>query len=298
MIPDLPTHFEKLSDVLKFRLQQTDLRYWLRKPPQRNDSPAELFRMSGRLYRAGFSEYEREQILRAWFDSYYRPITDREFHRAVTRVCGDTNRVSPKWPDPEQRRIDKVITSAAGALEDLRARSTPEPQKVDPAVIIDSLFPAGSLLCFARGLSSAETQVREHFRGRERQYQFLVPNPMSSRRGMTDTGSISCRCLANTGPLTYQVVEFDFGTLEEQAALHLHLARMLPLRLVVFSGNKSLHGWYDVKTREEATVTRFRRYAAALGADKATFTPCQLVRMPNGQRDNGVTQSVLFFHHV
>ena len=62
MIPDLPTHFEKLSDVLKFRLQETDLSYWLRKPPQRHDSPGELFRMSGRLYRAGFSEYEREQI--------------------------------------------------------------------------------------------------------------------------------------------------------------------------------------------------------------------------------------------
>jgi hypothetical protein len=100
--------------------------------------------------------------------------------------------------------------------------------------------------------------------------------------------------LANTGPLTYQVVEFDRGTLDEQAKIHLHLLHFAKLRLVVFSGNKSLHGWYDVRSMGPEEITRFRRYVAALGADKATFTPCQLVRTPNARRDNGAIQTVLF----
>ncbi|KAB2912482.1 MAG: hypothetical protein F9K30_20695 [Dechloromonas sp.] len=150
------------------------------------------------------------------------------------------------------------------------------------------------LLCLASSLPTAVTDTRDAFRGREHAHQFIVPNPMSASTGLTSEGRVSRRCLANTGPLTYQVVEFDQGALEEQAKIHLHLAGMAKLRLVVFSGNKSLHGWYDVRSMGPEVVMRFRRYVAALGADKATFNPCQLVRTPNARRDNGAIQTALF----
>jgi hypothetical protein len=43
-------------------------------------------------------------------------------------------------------------------------------------------------------------------------------------------------------------------------------------------------------------VLRLFRYAVALGADPATWIPCQFVRMPGGVRDNGKKQEVIYFN--
>jgi hypothetical protein len=91
------------------------------------------------------------------------------------------------------------------------------------------------------------------------------------------------------------VVEFDQGTFDEHAALLVHLAKLAPLVLVVHSGNKSLHGWFYCEGQSEEKVVRFFQYAVSLGADQATWTRCQLVRMPDGLRDNGKRQSVIYF---
>jgi hypothetical protein len=40
----------------------------------------------------------------------------------------------------------------------------------------------------------------------------------------------------------------------------------------------------------------FMRYAVMLGADRATWTRSQFVRMPDGTRDNGNRQTVYFFN--
>lgn len=266
----------------------------LLRPPKLHDSQSELFRMSGHLLRAGFDEGERGLILQSWFRGYYRRISDREFERAVTRVANESQAARKNWPEPDRRRIAKLTVFADGSLDTLKALSAPHPEAMATGAIIDRLFAPNSLLCMASGLSSAETEDRSYFRCREGHHQFVVPNAMSAKHGMNTDGRISRRCLANTGPLTYQVVEFDNGTLDEQAKIHLHLAGMAKLCLVVFSGNKSLHGWYDVRSMGPEGVTRFRRYVAALGADKATFTPCQLVRTPNARRDNGAIQTAVF----
>ena len=85
------------------------------------------------------------------------------------------------------------------------------------------------------------------------------------------------------------VVDFDSGSLDEQAALLLYLDTKVPLALVVFSGSKSLHGWFPANPGWE----EFFRTASRLGADSTLATPCQFARMPGGRRsDNGATQSV------
>ncbi len=40
------------------------------------------------------------------------------------------------------------------------------------------------------------------------------------------------------------------------------------------------------------------RYAVSLGADPATWTRSQFVRLPGGVRDNGKRQPVLFFNRA
>ncbi len=126
--------------------------------------------------------------------------------------------------------------------------------------------------------------------------QFIVPSPMSAETGLTQDGRQSSRCLQNTGPRQYLVVEQDTGTADEQAAILLYLAERAPLVMALTSGNKSLHGWFSCKGASEAKLRSFFNYAVTLGADPATWTPCQLVRMPEGRRDNGRRQAVLFLN--
>ncbi len=107
----------------------------------------------------------------------------------------------------------------------------------------------------------------------------------------------SAHTLDNTGPRRFLICEFDTGTRDEHAALLLHLAQFAPLVCAVHSGGKSLHGWFFVAGQPDATVLKFFRYAVSLGADTATWTPCQFVRMPDGTRDNGKRQTVYYTNY-
>ena len=52
--------------------------------------------------------------------------------------------------------------------------------------------------------------------------------------------------------------------------------------MAVYSGNKSLHGWFFCQGEPEEKLNRFMRVAVNLGADTATWTKSQFVRMPDG----------------
>ncbi len=103
------------------------------------------------------------------------------------------------------------------------------------------------------------------------------------------------RAKTNTGPRRYVVVEFDEGTFDEHATILLHLSKYMPLVLCVHSGGKSLHGWFFRGAATDETFKKFFDYAVTLGADPAIWTACQWVRMPDGQRDNGNRQRIVFF---
>lgn len=94
----------------------------------------------------------------------------------------------------------------------------------------------------------------------------------------------------------FLVVEFDRGTPDEHAALLTHLASFAPMVCTVHSGGRSLHGWFLVHGQSDEKVLRFFRYAISLGADPATWTRSQFVRMPDGLRDNGKRQTVFFLN--
>ena len=63
----------------------------------------------------------------------------------------------------------------------------------------------------------------------------------------------------------------------------LHLAKVAPLVLAVHSGGKSLHGWFYCAGQPEEKWLHFMRYAVSLGADPATWTRSQFVRLPEGR---------------
>jgi hypothetical protein len=81
------------------------------------------------------------------------------------------------------------------------------------------------------------------------------------------------------------------------AALLWHLSQYAPLTIAVWSGAKSLQGWFAGAGQEESTLRKFFEYAVGLGADSVTWKRCQLVRLPGGVRgSNGNRQTVEYFN--
>jgi hypothetical protein len=119
---------------------------------------------------------------------------------------------------------------------------------------------------------------------------------MTKRTGLTQEGKESAHALSITGPRRFLVVEQDHGTIDEQAAVLLHLAEHAPLALAVHSGGKSIQGWFYSAAQLEEKLRSFMQYFVSLGADPAPWCRSQFVRMPDGTRDNGKRQAVYFFN--
>ena len=163
---------------------------------------------------------------------------------------------------------------------------------------IDMLFPGNPLLCFATAPWSCAVRERNRWRGRVGQHPFMVPSAMTAFTGMNKSGRESARCLGNTGPKMYQVVEFDEklapGSLEQQAGRIMRLAKILRPAVILHSGGKSLHAWFPVWHLDGESQVQFFGAACLLGADPATWLRCQLVRVPGSLRSAGVVQKCLY----
>lgn len=265
-----------------------------------------LLRASLALRRCGRSESDILDTLRC--ATAGEAIRPGEVQRAVTRSVeyltdsGTPRPPAAKWPEfSPAARAEIVNRYDAGAVE-LWERS---PFRLDDdrphtEAIVDCLFPGNPLLCVADGPETATTGPRESFRGRLADFALIVPSPMTAPTGINQDGRESARCLDNTGARRFLIVEQDAGPLDEQAAVIMHLAEQAPLALVVHSGGKSLHSWFVCGSQAEPTLRRFFAGAVKLGADPATWTRCQLIRMPDGTRhkSDGTTrrQFVLYWN--
>ena len=218
-----------------------------------------------------------------------------------------------RWPTPNVEQIEAVVRNGIH-LVDLWERSPVRLGEGSHAEeLIDHLFPDKTLICCGWTNKNFGTGTREEWRGKLGSLQFIVPNPMTAEQGRRKSdGKLSPRTIENTGPRRYLVVECDFnhdGTtpmaaltrkLNEDgitvadmcAAMLWRLSELAPLAMVVHSGGKSLHGWFPCTGQPEERLRRFMRYAVSLGADPATWTRCQLVRMPEGLRQKEGTPAI------
>jgi hypothetical protein len=218
----------------------------------------------------------------------------------VTPSTG-TARVRP-WPVPnrtlqaECRRLSKRREWSLERLREASALEAAEMDEAPPEWFLGALLGGGeALVCVGLGVAKFETAALSSFHSQLHLWEFIVPNAMSALEGKRKSdGEMSAHTLDNTGPRQNIVVEFDDGaTLDEQAARHIWLSEFRDLRMVVFSGSKSLHGWY--RATDEAEDRKFMEEAVRLGGDPKTWLKSQFVRMPNGQRGNGTIQRVYYF---
>lgn len=249
-----------------------------------------------------------------------RTVTSREINDAVSnslRVYAQSNQLrsaasmwiplaaekqseKQSWPKLDYVARHRALSENQVTLAQLRAGS---PWPIQPEYGTDGfvhlLFPRDPLLCCGTAPHAFQTKSKKDWGSELDKWSFIVPSPMSALKGRTKSGRTSARSNNNTGPRKYLVVEFDSGSFDEQAGLICHLAKRLPLVMVVHSGNKSLHAWFIVVGRSAADVQVFFAHAVSLGADPATWTPSQMVRMPGGVRHLGhgsVFQEVMWFN--
>jgi hypothetical protein len=90
----------------------------------------------------------------------------------------------------------------------------------------------------------------------------------------------------------FLVLEQNLGSIDDQAAILLHLARFAPLALVVQGGSEKLYGWFVCAAQE--TFRDFMAYAVSLGANP-TWGRSQFTGMPDPRREDGKRQTIFYF---
>jgi hypothetical protein len=266
-------------------------------------------------------------------------IIPRSIEQAITKVYSqpfsqDARQPNRDWPAADLELIRSITLDRTGKrLEELlersplRLRDMPDIQPGTTDAIIHRKFPGDPLLCLGVNNYSTETYRLSSTKDLHR-FRLIVPSPMTKLTGITQDGRESGRCLDNTGPRQYLVTEFDFKEFDGQqrptkyapliadwraagmtvqdacAAIILEMLPSGPLSMVVYSGGKSLHAWWWCLGESEEPGSKLHRFmcgAAQRGADTATYTRSQFVRMPGAIRlNNGVKQSVhyLDFRYV
>lgn len=279
---DLVSRLEELPALFP-KLRQLGVTHW--------NSVAQS--MANSLKNAGFTESEVRAVLTASGAAYRDEVTPRDIEKVIANAWdGKPTGGKPKWP-----AFDRAAFAAlpVATEADFRAALGP-PEHTDPWRILEALFPGDPLLCLAtKQEETFQTKSLGEWKKAGVPMNFITPSPMTARTGITLEGKESGRCLDNTGERKYLVIESDELTHDEQWTLISHLARLAPLVMVLDTGNKSLHSWFRCNGNPGAEE-RFMTHAARLGADKATWNRCQLVRMPGGiHAKTGRPHEVLVF---
>jgi hypothetical protein len=222
------------------------------------------------------------------------PNPASEIEDALNSARGERNGSGLLWPPVNDEQIEAIAQDGMRVLDFWEA--SPFPMRVGESraeEVIDVLFPGNPWLCIAQSARVFKTQRREEFRGEVDSHSLIVPSPMTSETGLTQSGRESCHSLNNTGPRRFLIIEADRGSLDQQAAVIGHLGTYAPLAAVVFSGSKSLHGWFVCGRTSEDTLLKFMKHAVSLGADRKMWLRSQFCRVPDGSRSDDKSSEAL-----
>lgn len=246
---------------------------------------------------AGIPAWEAHQRIMSYQGQTRRPLKESEVRRAVERAYSTTlaptyvKKFQDKWEPVKTRRTSRrPVVEVADLWEASPVRMD---EGVTQEMILDWLFPdPDGLLCVGKTAFIFKTGKRADLPNLK-VAQFIVSSYMTSVHGETQEGKRSMHTLSNTGPRRYCVCDFDEPASELHPSIIWHLRKIAPLVMVLSSGGKSLHAWFRVPEHSEPD---FWKAAIECGADPALMrNRSSFVRMPMGTRDNGKSQSVIYF---
>lgn len=262
------------------------------------------------LFRPGRSVTEREIIdaIESAFRSTVSVTGPRQSKvNDGTAACGAGFSEATGWPTEmplprngiDRPRLDGVLAAERSGLVDLwEASPVRPPDHPAPQWAVSQLFVQDELLCVGTSSASFSAKTLQGWTDAELlTRQLIVPNPLRKRVGRTKAGNESAHCRDATGPRRFIIVESDAGLdLDEQARVlaHLRAAARGRLAAVVLSGGKSVHGWFRCDGVPVAKLHRWFAYAVSIGADPHLWLPEQFVRLPDGLRENGARQNLIF----
>jgi len=197
-----------------------------------------------------------------------------------------------RMPQPtciaDPRLIRMAIESSPWTMEQMHSESPQQADSMSPLQIIRRLFDLYELLCCG-SVARFSTRTLEEWGNGGWMGDQIVPNPSRVRQGWTMGANprLSAHTRDSTGKRKFIVVESDDKsmTFDEKASVLRYLRDKVDahLRMVVHTGGKSLHGWFEA-SQDESVNFKFMKLACRLGADRRMWLPEQLARLPNAVR--------------
>lgn len=192
------------------------------------------------------------------------------------------------------KRNQQIIDawSSKGSIKSLMSKSDSIPK--ESAQILTDLFSEQDLLHISPDIFHDQIMECKEWLGSDlSSMQYLCPCKFKGR----DKG----RLAENVADRSFIVFETDDRPedWDGQAGLIERLAQDLPLRMVIWSGNKSLHAWFDASHATKEQVSKFHDLAITLSGDPAVINrAAQMVRFPLGKNTKtGKKQEVIYFKH-
>jgi len=251
---------------------------------------------------AGLSSGEAESRIMAFQGTTRRPIKHSEVQRAIEKAYSTTLPDNPNFRKPEKAKWEPLKTRKTtyrAVPKGITAYDLWEasPDRIDEGmtqdIILNWLFPdTEGLVCIGMTTFKFRTARLKDFTRLE-ECQFIVPCFMSKVRGLTQDGKESMHCLDNCGPRRFCVCDFDEPKSSDHPAIIWQLKKAFDLVMVLSSGGKSLHAWFNVPESEEDD---FWAKSVPMGADPALMrNRSSFVRLPYGTRENGKIQMPIYF---
>ena len=181
--------------------------------------------------------------------------------------------------------------SAKGSIKSLMAKSDSIP--TDSSEILKLLYADQDLLHLSPDIFHDNImECREWINSDLAKMQYLCPCKFK--------GKEKGRLAENVAERSFIVFETDErpNDWDGQAGLIERLAQELPLRMVLWSGNKSLHAWFDSYGATKDRIEQFHKMVVTLGGDRAVLRAAQMVRFPLGRNSKtGKKQEVVYFRN-
>jgi len=282
----------RMSRLLPISAHCTEL---LRNPPAIGEGRHQwLFRVAASLNFQGWKpEHNRAFLIkcgesRGWTDRLGKTLDDIFVKLEAGLIPTDTTRLPP-WPAKNHAARKSRFAHAPLFDPDIDTTLT-------SMHVIQCLFDPDEIMCVGWSKYRFTSMQARDLIHNAHNAEFIVANPMTAE--VADNGSKRNKTIAShPDSRRFAVIEFDTGdSRQEQAAVlsSLHTTAA-PLVMAVWSGGKSIHGWFNVRSLSPYHKLTFFRHAAHLGADESLFDMSKLVRMPGGKRANGQHQCILYW---
>jgi hypothetical protein len=220
---------------------------------------AALLGAVSRLGLMGFDEDEIPDMIQypGWLS---RPAKPREIEDALAKVFAEGDprdnadyQARGKFPDPDVEQILQVAHNRADALQELTASSLIQEQ-ICVEEWLPVLYRPDDLLCIMETSWDVAIKPLSEWLGNVDRARYAVPNAFRDAfYGRTVLNVLFRRYVvieSDLAPTLTRMMKLNQFDLQAAMILHLRELDLLQLRSVVYSGNKSLHSWWQAQDEE------------------------------------------------